>query len=99
MLRLRSEFVSRLGRYCSVGQRTCHRTTLTAEGRVVLTGLRPGNRAGGERHSRSGEGGRGEDAGVADADAAGAGRDDRSGVQRRVVLVVLGLFRLRCAAR
>jgi hypothetical protein len=54
MFRLRSEFVSRLGRYCSVGQRTCHRTTLTAEWRVVLPGLRPGDRPG-ERHSRSGK--------------------------------------------
>jgi hypothetical protein len=32
---------------------------------VVLAGLRPGNRPGGKRHSRSGEGGRGEDADVA----------------------------------
>jgi hypothetical protein len=38
--------------------------TLTAEWRVVLAGLRPGNRPGGERHSRNGKGGRGEDAGV-----------------------------------
>ena len=57
--------ISRLGRCCSVGQRTCHRTTLTAKWRVVLAGLRPGDRPGGERHSRGGEGGRGEDAGVA----------------------------------
>ncbi len=56
MLRLRSEFVSRLGHCCSVGQRTCHRTTLTAEWRIVLAGLRPGDRPGGG----------GEDASVAD---------------------------------
>ena len=30
MLRLRSIFVGRLGYFCSVGQRTCRRTTLTA---------------------------------------------------------------------
>ena len=30
MLRLRSIFVGRLGHFCSVGQRTCRRTTLTA---------------------------------------------------------------------
>ena len=36
MLRLRCEFDSRLGRCCSVGQRTCLRRTLTAEWRVVL---------------------------------------------------------------
>src|SRR5215469_12566276 len=78
MLRLRSIFVGRLGHFSSVGQRTCRRTTLTAEWRVVLAGLRPGNRPGGERHSRSGEGGRGEDADVAGADAAGVGRDERS---------------------
>jgi len=53
---------------------------LTAEWRVVLAGLRPGYRPGGERHSRGGEGGRGEDAGVAGAGAAGAGWDDQSGV-------------------
>ncbi len=59
MLRLRSIFVGRLGHFCSVGQRTSRRTTVTAEWRVALAGLRPGNRPGGERHSRSGEGGRG----------------------------------------
>jgi hypothetical protein len=30
MLRLRSIFVGRVGHFCSVGQRTCRRTTLTA---------------------------------------------------------------------
>ena len=55
-------------------------------------GLRPGDRPGGERHSRGGEAGRGEDAGVAGAGAAGAGWDDQSEVLCRVVLVVPGLF-------
>ena len=65
----------------------------------MLVGLRPGNRPGGERHSRSGEGGRGEDADVAGAGAAGVGRDEQSRVERRVVLAVLGLFKLRCAVK
>ena len=43
-------------------------------------GLRPGDLPGGERHSRGGEGVRGEDAGVAGAGAAGVGWDDQSGV-------------------
>ena len=36
MLRLRAIPVGRLGHFCSVGQRTYRRTTLTAEWRVVL---------------------------------------------------------------
>jgi hypothetical protein len=46
MLWLRHDFDSRLGRCCSVGQRTCLRRTLTAAWRVVLAGLRPGDRPG-----------------------------------------------------
>ncbi len=45
----------------------------------MLAGLRPNDRCGGKRHSRGGEGGRGEDADVAGAGAAGAGWDDQSG--------------------
>ena len=62
MLRLR--FADWWFCHCSVvGQRTYLSRTLTGERRAVLAGRRPGDRPGGERHSRGGEGGRGEDAG------------------------------------
>src|SRR5579871_6256947 len=40
MLRLRSIFVGRLGHFCSVGQRACRSTTLTAgDKRARLSGI------------------------------------------------------------
>src|ERR1700729_1983376 len=54
-------------------------------------GRRGGRGPGGERQSRGGERGRGRGSDVADAGAVGAGRDERPGLWRRVVLVVLGL--------
>src|SRR5215475_13709295 len=75
MLRLRSVFDSRLGRCRGVGQRAYLRRTLPAEWRVLLAGPRQGDRPGGERDSRGGEGGHGEDAEVVSAGAVGAGWD------------------------
>jgi hypothetical protein len=65
----------------------------------VLAGASTGQSARRRAPFPSWEGGRGEDADVAGAGAARVGRDEQSGVSGRVVLAVLGLFKLRCAVK